>query len=117
MCPRQDGTDLIPNGGAINIDSVATFGFTVPFTDYSTASSSLQRHILFANNSYGFENWYTDFIANNAINDTAQAVNKEYVMPMMSGKTYQILLRARFDRDNRFQVHQHGSTLPGECGG
>ena len=70
--PSQDGTNMIPNGGAINIDSVATFGFTVPFSDSSTAPTAKQRHILFANNSYGFESWYTNFLANNVINDTAK---------------------------------------------
>ncbi len=86
--PSQDGTNQTPNGGAINIDSVATFGFTVPFADSTTASKALQRHILFANNSYGFESWYTSFLANNAVNDTASVNNKIYAMPMMSGKTY-----------------------------
>ena len=86
--PSTDGTNQTPNGGAINIDSVVTFGFAVPFTDSSTAPLANQRHILFSNNSYGFEPWYTAFLANNAVNDTAQAVNKVYVMPMMSGKTY-----------------------------
>ena len=86
--PSADGANQIPNGGAINIDSVVTFGFTVPFTDSSTAALAKQRHILFANNSYGFESWYTGFLAHNAVNDTAQEVNKVHVMPMMSGKTY-----------------------------
>jgi hypothetical protein len=86
--PSADGTNMTPNGGAINIDSVTTFGFTVPFTDSSTAPKSMQRHILFANNSYGFESWYTNFLAHNAVNDTASEVNKIHIMPMMSGKTY-----------------------------
>lgn len=86
--PSADGTSQIPNGGAINIDSVATIGFVVPFADSTTAPAQLQRHILFANNSYGFESWYTAFLANDPINDTAQEVNKEHAMPMMSGKTY-----------------------------
>ncbi len=86
--PSQDGNQHIPNGGAINIDSVATFGFTVPFADSTTAPPSLQRHILFANNSYGFESWYPAFLANNSYNSGAVDSNKIYVMPMMSGKTY-----------------------------
>jgi hypothetical protein len=86
--PSADGTNMTPNGGAINVDSVATFGFTVPLADSTTAPKALQRHILFANNSYGYETWYTNFLAHNVVNDTAQEVNKEHVMPMMSGKTY-----------------------------
>ena len=86
--PSQDGTNMIPNGGTVNIDSVATFGFTVPFSDSSTVPSAKQRHILFANNSYGFEPWYVSFLASNVINDTASANNKIQLMPMMSGKTY-----------------------------
>ena len=34
------------------------------------------------------ESWYTAFLANDPINDTAQEYNKEHAMPMMSGKTY-----------------------------
>ena len=86
--PSADGTNQTPNGGAINIDSVATFGFTVPFADSTTAPKAMQRHILFANNSYGFETWYTNFLAHNVVNDTAQEVNKVHAMPMMSGKTW-----------------------------
>jgi hypothetical protein len=86
--PSQDGTSMIPNGGMINVDSVATFGFTVPFADSTTAPPALQRHILIANNSYGFESWYLTFLAHNVINDTAKEVNAEHAMPLMSGKTY-----------------------------
>jgi hypothetical protein len=86
--PSQDGTRMIPNGGALNIDSVSTFGFTVPFSDSPDTPAVLQRHILFANNSYGYEKWYLDFIAHNTINDTAAEENKIHVMPMMSSKTY-----------------------------
>lgn len=86
--PSQDGTKRIPNGGAINIDSVSTFGFTVPFADSSNALVNLQRHILFANDSYGYQSWYLNFLANNPFNDTASVVNKINVMPMMSTKTY-----------------------------
>ena len=84
----QDGSSMTPNGGAINVDSVATFGFTVPFTDSPGVPASMQRHILFANNSYGYEQWYSDFLAHNAYNDTASEYNKAHVMPLMSGKTY-----------------------------
>ena len=89
--PSADGGGQVPNGGAINIDSAASFTSLippVPFSDSSTAPKQQQRHILFANNSYGFEKWYTDFLVSNVINDTAQEANKEHAMPMMSGKTY-----------------------------
>lgn len=55
--PAQLGTGD-PNGGTIRIDSVATFGFTVPFTEQD-------RRILFANNSYFLEPWLTDWMYNN----------------------------------------------------
>ncbi len=86
--PSQDGTSMTPVGGTINIDSVSTFGFTVPFTDSSAAPADSQRHILFANCSYGYDSWYINFLGSNMYNDTASAVNKIYLMPMISGKTY-----------------------------
>ncbi len=86
--PSQDGTSMTPVGGTINVDSVSTFGFTVPFTDSSSAPVARQRHILFANCSYGYDSWYINFLANNQYNDTASALNKLYLMPLMSGKTY-----------------------------
>jgi len=88
--PSQDGTNMIPNGGTINVDSVSTFGFAVNFTD-STGSGvdiNRQRHILFSNCSYSYDKWYTDYLASNPYNDTAVGNNQIKVMPMMSGKTY-----------------------------
>lgn len=79
----------IPAGGALNIDSVSTFGFTVPFTDP-------QRHILFANNSYFIEKWLVDYMTpkgpnnpdgGNVYSDTATGGNIPKPMPMMSEKT------------------------------
>lgn len=55
--PAQTGTGD-PNGGTMRIDSVARFGFTVPFTDQD-------RRILFANNAYYLEPWLVDWMANN----------------------------------------------------
>jgi hypothetical protein len=89
--PSQDGTNMTPNGGVLNIDSAAGFTSLAPpikFTDDPTAALSLQRHILFANCSYSHDKWYYDFLASNVINDTAQEVNKIHVMPMLSAKTY-----------------------------
>ena len=84
--PSQDGANHTPNGGLINVDSVARFGFTVPFSDSSSASASLQRHILVSNNSYGHEKWYTDYLSNNPYNPAGDT-NKIHRMPAMSGKT------------------------------
>jgi hypothetical protein len=86
--PSQDGMNMTPNGGIVNVDSVATFGFDVPFTDSSEAPAVLQRHILISNNSYAHDQWYIDFLASNAYNDTAIENNKINLMPAMSGKTY-----------------------------
>ncbi|MCL5021667.1 MAG: T9SS type A sorting domain-containing protein [Bacteroidetes bacterium] len=86
--PSADGTNMVPVGGMVNIDSAATAGFPVPFTDSSTAPVNLQRHILFANDSYGYEKWYINYLASNPVNDTAGAANKFNVMPAMSAKTY-----------------------------
>ena len=82
-----NGGSNTPNGGSVNIDSVSTLTFTVPFTDSSTAAPNLQRHILFANCSYGFEKWYTDFLANDSYNNSVADSEKAYMMPMMSAKT------------------------------
>ncbi len=43
--------------GTFAIDSVSTFGFSVPFTDQ-------QRHILFANSDYYYEPWLLSYMAN-----------------------------------------------------
>lgn len=75
------------NGGTINIDSVSTFSFSVPFTDSSTAPALRQRHILFANNSYSHDKWYIDYLNTNPIGQ-ANDLLKIRRMPMMSGKTY-----------------------------
>ena len=77
-----------PNGGTINIDSVAGLTFSVPFTDDRTAAPASQRHILFANCSYSFDQWYYDLVANNAFNAASTEDAKIHVMPMMSTKTY-----------------------------
>ncbi len=89
--PSGDGTNMTPNGGAINIDSASGFGALlppIPFTDNPTADPSLQRHILFTNSSYSYDQWYYDFLAHDAYNDTASEANKIHTMPMMSAKTY-----------------------------
>ncbi|MBI5474123.1 MAG: T9SS type A sorting domain-containing protein [Ignavibacteriae bacterium] len=46
-----------PPGGTVCIDSVARFGFPVPFND-------TQRHILFTNSSYSIQSWLREHMAN-----------------------------------------------------
>jgi hypothetical protein len=79
------GGSNTPNGGTVNIDSTSTVTFPVPFTDSSSAPASRQRHILFANCSYGFQKWYTDYLASNPTGNADSS--KPFLMPMMSGKT------------------------------
>jgi len=54
--PAYAGND--PFGGTIRIDSVASFGFEVPFSDQD-------RRILFANSSYFIEKWLRDWMHDN----------------------------------------------------
>jgi len=110
--PSADGSNQTPSGGAVNIDSTATFGFGVPFVDSSTAAPARQRHILFANNSYGFESWYPNFLAHNAYNDTASAANKINVMPMFSGKTYRYFMANDSTGQKRFKYISVLNLIP-----
>ncbi|MCI0692602.1 hypothetical protein L0337_11435 [candidate division KSB1 bacterium] len=78
--PAAGGDD--PNGGTIRIDSVSTFGFTVPFTEQD-------RRILFAHNSYYIEDWLKDWMANNPYS-LANASNPDTIprpQPMLSPAT------------------------------
>jgi hypothetical protein len=88
--PSGDGANAFGGGGMVTIDSVARFGFTVPFSDSSTVATALQRHILVANNSYGHEKWYIDYLTNNPYMPAADA-DKVHRMPAMSGRTYKFL--------------------------
>ncbi len=81
--------ETTPHGGALNIDSVSVFGFSVPFADR-------ERRILFANNSYFIEKWLVDYMTprgpnnptgGNRYSDTARGGNIPKPMPMMSAKT------------------------------
>ncbi len=70
-----------PNGGTVRIDSVANFGFTVPFTEQD-------RRILFAYNSYYTESWLTDWMKTNPY--SAAAANQAEIprpQPMLSPAT------------------------------
>jgi hypothetical protein len=55
--PMLNGT-MEPVGGTVAVDSIANFGFTVPFTEQD-------RRILFANSSYFLEEWLRDWMENN----------------------------------------------------
>jgi hypothetical protein len=77
--PAMGGDD--PNGGTMRIDSVATFGFAVPFTEQD-------RRILFAYNSYYIEDWLKDWMAKSPYADTVR--NRDAVprpQPMLSPAT------------------------------
>ncbi|MDP2885781.1 MAG: T9SS type A sorting domain-containing protein [Ignavibacteria bacterium] len=55
--PAQTGTGD-PNGAVLRIDSISTFGFSVPFTEQ-------QRRILFANSSHVMEKWLSNWMYDN----------------------------------------------------
>ncbi len=77
--PAMGGGD--PNGGTMRIDSVRTFGFSVPFTEQD-------RRILFAYNSYYIEDWLKDWMAKSPYADTVR--NRNAVprpQPMLSPAT------------------------------
>jgi Secretion system C-terminal sorting domain len=77
----QRGGGTQPNGGALTIDTISTFGFTVPFTEN-------ERHILFAHNSYFIEQWLRDYMAGgNPYSDTASADYLPHPQPMMNERT------------------------------
>lgn len=96
--PSQDGNHF-PNGGIVNVDSVATFGFTVPFSDSSSAPAALQRHILVANNSYGHEKWYIDYLNSNPY-QPAGDTDKIHRMPTLSSKTLRFFTGTTNGRKN-----------------
>ena len=77
--------------GLVNIDSTSTFKFAVPFSDSSTAPAEMQRHILIANNSYGHEQWYINYLVNNPSMPDSDA-DRVHRMPAMSGKSYQFFV-------------------------
>lgn len=65
-----------PNGGTLRIDSVASFGFAVPFTDQD-------RRILFANSNYYIEKWLRDWMFNNpaSVNYRSRGVTDALPVP------------------------------------
>jgi hypothetical protein len=108
--PVGDASNGFGVGGYVNIDSTSTFKFTVPFSDSSTAPAEMQRHILVANNSYGHEKWYIDFLANNPYMPDGDA-DKVHRMPAMSGKTYQFFVGTTNGNKN-FPYMNHVNNYP-----
>jgi len=72
--PSQTGTGD-PNGGTLRIDSVATFGFSVPFTDQG-------RRILFANSAYFLDTWLTNWMQNNPYSVTLRQQRRDDEIPI-----------------------------------
>lgn len=81
--PSQTGTGDV-YGGTLRIDSIATFGFEVPFTEED-------RRVLFTNSSYFVEQWLSDWMYDNP---NSQQLRRERrgdevpePMPMLSPNT------------------------------
>ena len=82
---QRGGLTGNPNGGAINIDSIA---LARPTAYPAGMPVETERHILFTNNAYFNESWITDFMDHgNPYSDTAGVLNKPIPMPLMSTKT------------------------------
>jgi hypothetical protein len=82
----RDGTyhQTIPNGGTINIDTLAGLHRYDTLFTFTAAD----RHILFANSSYGVSQWLKDLYQSNVYVDTTKDTTKlPRVQPMMSAKT------------------------------
>ena len=70
-----EAVDGDPHGGTIQIDSVASFGFDVPFTDQD-------RRILFANNSYFIEKWLRDWLYDNPYSNELRNIDETDLVPI-----------------------------------
>ncbi|HEX9933810.1 MAG TPA: hypothetical protein VGB38_01335, partial [bacterium] len=106
--PAHSASNGDPNGGTIRIDSVATFGFAVPFTEE-------ERRILFAHNSYFMEDWVVCWMANNKwaqyIRNAGQEDQIPVPQPMLSPKTLAFFESGLFPYMNA--VNLYDSTEPG----
>ena len=73
-----------PYGGTLRIDSVSSFGFSVPFTDQ-------ERRILFTNSSYYIEKWLSDWMFSNPMSRDLRSWGRvdqiPEPQPMLSPKT------------------------------
>ncbi|MBC7188309.1 MAG: T9SS type A sorting domain-containing protein, partial [Calditrichaeota bacterium] len=101
-----------PLGGTINIDSVASFGFAVPFAEQD-------RRVLFAHNSYYIEPWLVDWMANNP---SAQERRREggedcipRPLPMLNSQTLAFFASSEFPYMNAAKLYEAmdpGMILP-----
>lgn len=98
-----DSTQVLPtnpDGGTINIDSVATWGFTINWPNDAPLTDDGQRHILFANNSYYIEQWLANYMTpfnattnptgGNRYSDSVGAINPTlapHPTPLMNDRT------------------------------
>ncbi len=108
--PAGDASNGFGVGGYGNVDSITTFKFAVPFSDSSTAPAALQRHILYANNSYGHEKWYIDYLDNNPYMPAGDP-DRIHRMPAMSGKTYQFFVGTTNGKKT-FPYMNHVNNIP-----
>ncbi len=101
---RFNGSEGEPHGGTVRIDSVASFGFEVPFTDQD-------RRILFVNNSYFTEKWLSDWMYENPASVWwRQSGQLEYVpqpQPMLSAGTLKFFDSADFPYMNAAHLYNH----------
>ena len=82
----------VPFGGTIYIDSVAQFGFSVPFADQ-------QRHILFADNSYDIQPWLVNWMQDNPYTGSLKTTGQTGLIPVPQPMTNTSTL-AFFDTTN-----------------
>lgn len=80
-----------PNGGTLNIDSLANAKYVTPNADTVqaiTAYTDADRHILFTHSSYYIETWLTDWMDHgNSFSDTAGPTYKAHPQPIVSART------------------------------
>jgi len=97
-----------PDGGTIQIDSIANFGFDVPVSEQD-------RHILFTNNSYFIEDWLSDWMQNNSKTEWHRENGYEDMIPvpqpMMNSRTITFLESESFPYMNKAFLYD--STDPG----
>lgn len=91
-----------PYGGTIRIDSVAHFGFNVPFTDQD-------RRILFAHNSYFIESWLRDWMDDNPHSRECKARGEldrvPTPQPMLNPSTVAFFESSDFPYMNKSQLY------------
>lgn len=95
------------HGGPINIDSVASFGFAVPFAEQD-------RRVLFAHNSYYIEPRLGDWMANNTPARERRRVGAEdcipVPLPMLNSRTLAFLATSDFPYVNEAKLYEAMDT-------